>query len=156
MEQYKLYSRIDEMGSKIVKLEMLEKKANEVIKEMLKDYHVIVVGHLVPEMEMKPDMIIVIRVGLKELVKRLEERKYQIGKIRENIVSESIDYCGLKSLEACKETYEIETEEEKKGAIDYIRCRASGKPCNAPKIQEISKFNELLELVAMEGNKYGL
>jgi broad-specificity NMP kinase len=60
------------------------------------------VGHLVPEIKIKYDMIIVLRIGLKLLVERLEERGYQKEKIRENIVSESIDYCGIKSMEHCR------------------------------------------------------
>ena len=105
--------------------------------------------------KIKYDIIIVLRAGLKQLVERLEAREYQKEKIRENIVSESIDYCGIKSLERCKETYEIETESDQKEMVDYIINRASGSPAKPPEVKEISKFKDLMDLIA-EGNKYSL
>jgi len=155
VDEYKLYSKIDEMGSKVVKLGQLEEKAKEVIKEQGSVSNMIIVGHLVPEIKIKYDMIIVLRIGLKKLVERLEERGYQKEKTRENIVSESIDYCGIKSMEHCEETYEIETESEQKEVMDYIMDRAAGRQGKPPEIREISKFKELMDLIA-EGNKYSL
>ncbi len=155
VEKYRLYSRIDKMGSKVVKLRELEGKTLQIIKDELKKSNLIIVGHLVPEISINPDITVVLRVSLKELIGRLEARGYQKGKIRENLVSESIDYCGLKSKETCKDTYEIETDSDKKKMTDYILCRSSGKAAEPPKEGEISKFGELLELVTGE-NKYGL
>jgi len=155
VEEYKLYSKIDEMGSKVVKLGQLEEKVKEIIKEQGSASNMIIVGHLVPEINVKYDMIIVLRIGLKKLVERLEARGYQKEKTRENIVSESIDYCGIKSMEHCEETYEVETESEQKEVMDYIMDRTEGKQGKPPEIREISKFKELMELIA-DGNKYSL
>ena len=58
-------------------------------------------------------------------------------------------------MEMCKETYEIETESEKKEVIEYILNRAAGKSVKPPEAREISKFKERPELVT-EDNKYGL
>lgn len=154
VDRYKIYSSIDKLGSKIVKLDELQSKMNEIIKENSKK-NLIVAGHLAPEINLKQDITVVIRIGLKELVKRLEARKYQKEKIKENIISESVDYCGIKSREKCKETYEIETKEQKDEMIEYIKSIISGKKAKSPNMEEISKFDELLELI-MDGNKYGL
>lgn len=155
MDQYKFYSRIDKMGSKVVELEPLEKKVKEIISEEQKNSNLIIVGHLAPEIKFKQDLVVVLRTTLKELIKRLEARKYEKDKIKENLVSESVDYCGTKAKEICKKTYEIETDQEKKEMIDYIVSVAKGKPSNEPEIKEISRFDELLELVTTD-NKYGL
>lgn len=154
VEQYKLFSSIDKMGSKIVKLKQLENKIQEIVSENRKTSNILIVGHLVPELELKQDMTIVLRASLKELIKREEERGYPKEKIKENIVSESIDYFGVKSRELTPETYEIETKEQKSEIIDYIKSILAGKSIKQPDKEEISKLNELLELI-MEGNTYG-
>ena len=152
---HNLFSRIDEMGSKVVKLKELEKKTNEGLKEQVSESHLILVGHLVVELKLKPDITVALRLKLNELIKRLEQRGYPKEKIKENIVSESIDYCGIKAKEMCKETYEVETDQEKREMIDYIVSVASGAPRKPPEVKEISRFDELLELVT-SGNHYSL
>ena len=154
VEKFKIFSSTDEMGSRIVRLAQLEAKVKEIISESGNNKNLIIVGHLVPEIKLKYGVIIVVRANLKELIARMEERKYQKEKIKENIVSESIDYCGIKSTEMCTETYEVETEKEKKKILTYLKERSEGKSPEKPESEEISKMNELLELVA-EGNTYG-
>lgn len=155
VDQYKLFSKIDKMGSKVVKLKELEKKMQEITAEEPKESNLIVVGHLLPEIKLKQDLTIVLRLSLKELIKRLEERNYEKEKIKENIVSESVDYCGTKAKETGNKTYEIETDAEKKEMIDYIVSKAAGNPNKEPEMKDISRFDELLELVTTD-NKYGL
>lgn len=155
VDQYKLFSKIDRMGSKVVKLTELEKKMQEIISEQPKEQNLIIVGHLVPELKLNQDVTVTLRLSLKELIKRLEARNYEKEKIKDNIVSESVDYCGSKAKEMCKETYEIETDAEKKEIIEYIKSKASGTPHKAPAMREISRFDELLDLVTND-NRYGL
>ena len=156
VEEYKLFSSIDKMGSRIVKLKELEAKLKDVIKNQRKNSDIILVGHLASEMELKPDIAIVVRVTLNELIKRLEARKYQKEKIKENIISESVDYCGMKAREQCKEAYEIETDDaERKEIIQYVVKRSEGKMPKPPEANEINRFKELLDLIA-DGNKYSL
>jgi adenylate kinase len=155
VEQYGLFSGIDKLGSKIVKIKRLEEKTNELIREFRKDSNIIIVGHLVPELKVNPDIVIVLRIKLKELIKRLERRNYQNEKIRENLVSESINYCGERSREICREVYEVEGEKEEEEILRYIKERYNNKKTTRPEQREISKLDELLEIVT-EGNRYGL
>jgi len=141
------------MGSKVVRLKELEGKLHETIKE--KNRNFIVVGHIVPDINIGQDITVVIRLNLKELIKRLEARGYQKEKIKENIVSETVNYCGVNSRERCRETYEVETDLEKEEVIGYIASRISGKRTLPPKTDEISKLDELLEIIT-SGNKYNL
>ncbi len=152
--EFKLFSGTDETGARIVRLAELGAKVKERIKNDGKNRCAIIVGHLVPEIKLKYDMIIVVRANLRELIKRMERRSYEREKLKENIVSESIDYCGVKSAELCEETYEVEHEKEKKEMLKYIRERSNGISENKPEVREISKMDELLDLVT-DGNKYG-
>ena len=154
VEKQGLYSSVDDDGSKVVVLEALGKAAEKVISDS-DGKNMIMTGHLVQEIGIKYDMIVVIRAHLKDLIERMEARGYQEGKIRENLVSESVDYCGVKSMEMCEETYEICTDAEKAGMISYIISVASGKKAPKPDKKEISRLDELLELATGE-NKYGL
>lgn len=155
VDEYKLFSSVDKLGSKIVKLAELESKMKDLIKEKSTSSNLIIVGHLVPEIELNQNITVVMRIGLKELVKRQEERKYPKAKIKENIVSESVDYCGMKAREKSEETYEVETTQQKEEITAYIISKLSETKMKPPQKEEISKFNDLLELI-MEGNKYGL
>jgi hypothetical protein len=57
-------------------------------------------------------------------------------------------------MENCTETYEVEGKKGRKEILKYIKERDSGKSANKPEVKEISKMNELLELVT-DGNRYG-
>jgi adenylate kinase len=156
VEEKRLFTGEDEHGSKIVKMQELKKEIKEIIKKTPPESRaVILVGHLLADLQLDYDIAAVTRVGLRELVKRLEQRKYPMDKLRENLVSESIDYCGVQAAEKSKEAYEIETESDKKQLSEYIKERLSGQSPAKPNLPDINKLEEMLELV-YEGNTYGL
>jgi len=156
VEDKKLFTGLDENGSKIVKLDELKKEIKGLLKKQSEEAKsIILVGHLLADLNLDYDITAVTRSNLKVLVGRLEERGYQKEKLRENLVSESIDYCGVQAAERSKETYEIETESDKAKLSYYIKERLAGKALEKPKLPEISKLEEMLELV-YEGNTYGL
>lgn len=131
------------------------KKETKTQKSKDEGESIILVGHLIPDLAITPDLVVVIRISLAELIKRLEERKYPKDKIRENIVSESVDYCGARSNDRWETVYEIETDGEKKEMISYISDIINGSNSTPPKKREIDKLEEILDLV-YEGNKYSL
>src|SRR5260370_42639039 len=107
------------------------------------------------ELKIKSDITVVLRINLNELIERLEERNYQKEKVKENIISESTDYCGIKAEESSKAVYEIEEEKDKDEMVKYIASIISGKPKKKPQKKEINKFDEMFELITT-GNKYSL
>ncbi len=111
-------------------------------------------GHLLQELTINPDMVIVVKSRLKELIGRLEERGYSKEKIRENIVSEAIDYCFVGARERWGETYAVLDEEEKEHAISYLKSVTDGNPIDMPKNIEHGRLDELIEL-ANEDKSYG-
>ena len=68
---------------------------------------VIVEGHLLCEIRIRNAMVIVIREHLLTLEKRMKRRGYPEPKIRENIISEAIDYCGFTAKRHYDKVYEI-------------------------------------------------
>jgi adenylate kinase len=151
-----LFTGTDEHGSKIVKMQELKKEIKALIKKEPPEARgVILVGHLLADLQLDYDITVVTRSNLKILVKRMEERGYNKEKLKENLVSESIDYCGVQAAEKSKETYEAESEADKARLSTYIRERLLGKSPEKPDLKEINKMEEMLELV-YEGNSYGL
>jgi len=67
-----------------------EKKANEYLE---KHDNVILEGHVLCEMKINIDKIIVIKIDPEELEMRLEQRPYPSEKIMDNVFCEGIEYC---------------------------------------------------------------
>ncbi|MCX8206129.1 MAG: AAA family ATPase [Candidatus Micrarchaeota archaeon] len=64
----------------------------------------VVEGHLLCEIKIPLDRIIVLRVPLKVLEERLSRRGYPDEKVRANLYSEMLDYCTERSLRRYKGT----------------------------------------------------
>ena len=146
-----LYSGTDRFGSRIVKIGAL----NAALKREVRNSSglVLVVGHLVPELDAGQRITVVLRLKLKSLIMRLRRRHYQKGKIDENVIAEALDYCGIKVAGKCKEVYEAESESDRRALMKYILAVYSGAARARPKSNSISKMGELLKLIS-EG--YGL
>jgi adenylate kinase len=157
VEDKKLFTGVDENDSKIVKMAELKKEIKQIEKSasLASQPAIILVGHLLADLDLDYDITVVVRANLLELIARLEGREYPREKVKENLVSESIDYCGVNAAEKSKETYEVEKDADKEIVIAYIKERIEGKAPKAPNYPEINKFEEMLELV-YDGNAYGL
>ncbi|MCL5440661.1 MAG: AAA family ATPase [Candidatus Marsarchaeota archaeon] len=139
-----LFSSKDKEGAMIVKLNPLTK---EIKREIAKrEGLVLVVGHLAPELGLRYDMAIVLRGKLKVLAGRLKKRGYSKEKIRENLVSEALDYCGIRMAGICTRTYEIGTEGELRKAEEMLCAAAEGRRAQMRK-REINSMKELLSLI---------
>ena len=71
----------------------LEEFAGEIEKLFAKEKSVVVEGHLLCEIRLKPDYIVLIRTHPEILESRLEERGYTAEKVQDNVFCEGIDYC---------------------------------------------------------------
>ncbi|MDE1827773.1 MAG: AAA family ATPase [Candidatus Micrarchaeota archaeon] len=106
VNEFKLYSGKDKFGAKIVKMKMLERKINQIIKK--EDSKTIIFeGHVLADLKIKGAKAVVLREHLNTIKSRLLERGYPTEKIRENIVSEALDYCGASCYDNYPNTYEI-------------------------------------------------
>src|SRR5580693_8300223 len=73
--KYKLFTKKDKFGTRIVQLGRLNSVLASELKKN-KSKTIIIVGHLAPELNYKSNIAIVTRCGLERLSKRLKERKY--------------------------------------------------------------------------------
>jgi adenylate kinase len=81
---------------KTVKLKALER----VLKKILaKEKNVVVESHLLCEIRLPCDKIVVLRCNPQVLEKRLKLREYPLWKIKENVLAETLDYCLVKTEE---------------------------------------------------------
>lgn len=151
VHKHKLYSGTDRFGSKIVRIGAL----NTALRKEVRDSSglVLVVGHLVPDLNPGQRITIVLRLNLKSIIRRLKKRDYPKGKIRENVITEALDYCGTKVADKCAEVYEAESARDRKALMSYVLAvYARAKPTK-PKTKSINKMGEMLKLIN-EG--YGL
>ena len=73
-----------------IPIKEFEKKANSFLT---KNDNIIFEGHVLCEMKLKVDKVILITINPEELELRLEQRHYSIDKIMDNVFCEGIDYC---------------------------------------------------------------
>ncbi len=102
----KFYSGKDKFGSKIVKMDKLSLEIAKIIKSE-KSKLIIFEGHLLCDIKIKGAIAVVLREHLTTVKNRLEKRDYPKEKLKSDIVSEAIDYCGSAALENYKDVYEI-------------------------------------------------
>lgn len=150
----RIFSGTDKFNTKIVKLGELTDSVKRVIKKN-KETNIVLVGHLAPELRIRYDVAVCIRADLPLIAKRMEKRRYAKEKIRENLVSEAMDYCGLRIRDRCKEVYEVETNKEKRAIKIYLEKILAGRRARKPKMYGINKFGGLLKMIK-SGNRYGL
>lgn len=166
VDKYKLYTHTDIDNAKVVNIKKLSRRLNLYLKNIeLKNKSnnksriiaAIFVGHLACELDIAFDVSFTIRSSLKTLEKRLIKRKYKKSKIRENLLAEALDYCGIKINKISKQAYEIETAKEKQDALNFIKNLLSPEKNKKTKKMEfrtsINKMPELLDFIKNK-NKY--
>tara|TARA_Y100000310_G_scaffold203871_1_gene204128 strand:- start:5619 stop:6095 length:477 start_codon:yes stop_codon:yes gene_type:complete len=76
------------------------KKLNKALKEIIsKEKNLVIDGHLshyLPKSSVS--LCIVVRCSLKELKRRLKERKYSVSKVKDNLECEVFDVCTTEAL----------------------------------------------------------
>ncbi|HVA82617.1 MAG TPA: AAA family ATPase [Candidatus Aquilonibacter sp.] len=141
-KKHNLYLGKDKFGSKIVKLEGLEKEIGKIVKAQRSGI-LIFEGHLLCEIKIKGALAIVLREHLETLRKRLTQRGYPTEKIRDNIVSEAIDYCGF----AAQKNYKLAYELMGSSALPKVIAVAKGKRVSAT---QINLLPELVGIIKKE------
>lgn len=103
----------------IVPLEELEKELN---KELEKKEKIVMEGHLLCEVKLNVDLVVVLRCEEKELEKRLRSEKNSEVKIQDNLFCERENYCGKKALNNYEKNkvLELENTKELKKVVEKI------------------------------------
>ena len=140
VKEKRLFSSYAEDGAMVVKMTRLNQEINRRVRSSRADF-VIVDGHLLCEMKIDGAVAIVIREHLHTLLKRLKQRKYGRKKIEDNIVSEGIDYCGIRAANYYKKVYELEGG---KVALSSAIKIAKGETVSLPDVELLGELNGLL------------
>jgi adenylate kinase len=96
----RLYSR-KEKGVYVVNLAKLAKA--------LRSFEGVAEGHLLCEIRIPADVMLVLRLDPRVLKKRLSRRPYPKSKILENVEAEAIDYCAIRARKNYRRVIEINT-----------------------------------------------
>ncbi len=88
-----------------IPLPEFKQKLNSFLK---KEKNIIIEGHLLCEMKLNVDKIILIKIDPEELELRLEQRHYSTQKIMDNVFCEGIEYCKKKVNKNYKKSQVIE------------------------------------------------
>lgn len=137
----KFYSGTDKFGSKIVQMEKLSLQINRIIKSE-KAKTLIFEGHLLCDIKIKGATAIVLREHLQTIKKRLEKRDYPTEKLKSDIVSEAIDYCGSSAQKNYSKVFEVMSG---KKALDEMEKIAKGKNLRGNK--QIDLLHELIPII---------
>src|SRR3989344_6217143 len=90
------------------------KKLNKVVEKIIKNSkkNLVIDGHMSHYLDKKyVDLCVVCKCDLIELKRRLEERKYNKDKIRENLDSEIFDVCLVEAFENKHKVLVVQTDE---------------------------------------------
>jgi len=74
----------------VVELEKLEEKLNQLLK---KEDNVLIEGHMLCEIEVDFDYLVIIRCHPEILESRIEAKGYKAEKVQDNVFCEGIEYC---------------------------------------------------------------
>ncbi|HIH21031.1 TPA: AAA family ATPase, partial [Candidatus Micrarchaeota archaeon] len=99
VESHGIYS-VNSRKEKVVDLRKLQKILKPIVA---KEKNVVVESHLLCEIPLECDRIVVLRCEPLALKKRLEKRGYPAWKVKENVMAEMLDYCSIKASENYEE-----------------------------------------------------
>ena len=88
----------EEKGYKVIDIDKLDDKLQEVLNSFSDDELVIVEGHL-SHLCSNPDCVIILRAHPKILKERLASRNYSQAKINENLEAEALGVCAVEAFE---------------------------------------------------------
>ena len=109
----------------------MAKLARSITSSVAGKKNMIIEGHIICDIKMKADAIVVLRTNPKILRKRLRARGYPMKKIDENVLAEALDYCTINAEEnyAQERVFEVDTTgilQESLGSL-YAIAKGRGK-----------------------------
>lgn len=134
------YSRASD-GTMVVELGRLKKEITGIIRAN-RGRAIIIEGHVLCDIALKGAVAVVVREHLPKLVGRLAARKYSIGKIRDNVVSEATDYCGVNAALNYDHVFELLND---KNAVSTIIRMMEGKKIAGAEIDLLGELEGLLK-----------
>ena len=113
---------------------------------VLKKYEdVIIEGHLLCDVKLPLDILIILRTRPDVLISRLEERGYSKEKIDENVLAEALDYCIQNAEGRYKKIVQIDTTEGSPAEVveRILQCIRGGK-CRSDDVDWIPVLERMI------------
>jgi adenylate kinase len=98
-----------------IPIKLFEKKMNLFLR---KTKNIVVEGHLLCEMKLRVDVVILITLDPEELQLRLSKREYSEMKIMDNVFCEGIEYCKKKLNKNYSKFFVINSKSSSKGTLN--------------------------------------
>ena len=141
IKEKKLYTSLASDGALVVDMRKLNKEIQAILKEN-KSKNLILEGHILCDVKVKGATVVVLREHLKVLIKRMKKRGYGIGKIKDNVVAEATDYCGINALRNYKKVIELFA---KKGTEREIMRFVRSNKKEGRSIELLDELTEVME-----------
>lgn len=142
VREKRLFTARDKYDTKIVNMQALQKEVNLLLAKS-KNKVLILEGHLLCDIKVKGAVAIVIREHLNTVQRRLLKRGYEKDKLKDNLVSEALDYCGAHSTSNYKKVFEVWSGRE---AVNDIIRAVNGKM----KSSNIDLIDEFASVIASD------
>ncbi|MBR9707196.1 MAG: AAA family ATPase, partial [Candidatus Diapherotrites archaeon] len=122
----KSFSETHGLGDEIKEQDLLEVDLEDLENALLKDLKTewILEGHMVCQVQVKPDFVFVLRSSPGKLEPLLKKRGYPEQKVNENLMAEFIDYCKVQAIENNPKAKVIEVNTTKRSVsetVDFIK-----------------------------------
>ena len=141
VREERLFSSYADDGAMIADMRRLKSRLVMLLKEN-GEGRVVIEGHLLCDMRIDGAVAIVLREHLRVLRKRLSARGYAPGKIRDNLLSEAIDYCGESAGRNYRNSFEIMSGRD---ALKKAIAIANGMPQKNAGIDLIGELEEMMK-----------
>ena len=107
----------------------MEKLARAIASSIARDKDMILEGHLICDIRIKADAVVVLRTNPNVLRKRLMARGYSAKKTDENVMAEALDYCTIRAEGKYPrgKVYEVDTTGSLNRSLLSIVAIAKGK-----------------------------
>lgn len=139
VKEKRLFSKRDREGTMIVKMAPLRREILKIIAKS-RSRVLIIEGHLLCEFGIRGATAVVLREHLSVLMRRFRRRGYSGAKIRENIVSEAIDYCGVNAASHYGNVVEMMGDDS---AIAKVVRIANGGKVKSEYIEQLRELEEI-------------
>jgi adenylate kinase len=134
-----LYTSKAKDNALVVDMKKLTAELNRIVKANRKR-NLILEGHILCDIRIRGAVAIVLREHLDVLIGRLKKRKYSVGKIRDNVISEAVDYCGIN---ASRNYYSVLETFQRRSSLPDIMKFVNGRRMRQRSIELLDELNDV-------------
>ncbi len=106
---------------------------------------VIIEGHLLCDIKIPLDLLVILRTNPEILLARLEERGYEKKKVDENVLAEALDYCLQNAEDRYENIIQIDTSSRRpEDVADIIERCINGEECIFEEVDWVPVLERLI------------